>query len=108
MPIYSAASSSRSSAGASASASRASSRRRRVGGGGGEARLQPVAQRHQLIDLGDDAVLFGEGWNGIGSGLSFARFDALGGQTGRVRVHERLHQGDHRGEASGTRCRSSA
>ena len=25
-------------------------------------RLQPVAQRHQFIDLGDDAVLFGEGW----------------------------------------------
>lgn len=24
---------------------------------GGEARLQPVAQRHQFIDLGDDAVL---------------------------------------------------
>ena len=29
-------------------------------------RLQPVAQRHQLIDLGDDAVLFGEGWEGKG------------------------------------------
>ena len=28
----------------------------------GPRRLQPVAQRHQLIDLGDDAVLFGEGW----------------------------------------------
>ncbi len=27
-------------------------------------RLQPVAQRHQLIDLGDDAVLLGEGWEG--------------------------------------------
>ena len=27
-------------------------------------RLQPVAQRHQLIDLGDDAVLFGERWEG--------------------------------------------
>ena len=24
--------------------------------------LQPIAQRHQLIDLGDDATLFGEGW----------------------------------------------
>ena len=34
------------------------------GGGGGEARLQPVAERHQRIDLGDDAVLFGEGWEG--------------------------------------------
>jgi hypothetical protein len=28
--------------------------------GGGEACLQPVAQRHQIIDLGDDAVLLGE------------------------------------------------
>jgi len=26
----------------------------------GEARLQPVAKRHQLIDLGDDTMLFGE------------------------------------------------
>jgi hypothetical protein len=31
-------------------------------GGGGEARLQPVAERHERIDLGDDAVLLGEGW----------------------------------------------
>jgi len=28
----------------------------------GPRRLQPIAQRHQLVDLGDDAVLFGEGW----------------------------------------------
>ena len=27
-------------------------------------RLQPIAQRHQFIDLGDDAVLLGEGWEG--------------------------------------------
>ena len=27
-------------------------------------RLQPVAQAHQFIDLGDDAVLFGERWEG--------------------------------------------
>jgi hypothetical protein len=35
------------------------------GGGGGEARLQPVAERHQRVDLGDDAVLFADGrdWN---------------------------------------------
>src|SRR5258708_5301766 len=32
------------------------------GGGGGEACLQPVAERHQRIDLGDDAVLFCEWW----------------------------------------------
>ena len=25
-------------------------------------RLQPVAEHHQFIDFGDDAVLFGEGW----------------------------------------------
>ena len=31
---------------------------------GGEAFFQPVAERHQFIDLGDDAVLFGEGWEG--------------------------------------------
>ncbi len=31
---------------------------------GGEARLQPVAKRHQFINLGDDAVLLGEGWEG--------------------------------------------
>ena len=30
--------------------------------GGGEARFELVAQRHQLIDFGDGAVLFGEGW----------------------------------------------
>ena len=58
-----------------------SARRRRVGSGGarrrrhqpvaaalalGLRRLQPVAQRHQLVDLGDDAVLLGEGWEGNG------------------------------------------
>ena len=32
----------------------------------GPRRLQPIAQRHQFIDLGDDAVLFGEGWEGKG------------------------------------------
>ena len=31
--------------------------------------LQLVAEGHQFIDLGDDAVLFGEGWEG-----SFLRF----------------------------------
>ena len=42
---------------AAASRSRAASRLR-------PRRLQPVAQRHQLIDLGDDAVLLGEGRKG--------------------------------------------
>ena len=27
-------------------------------------RLQPVAEGHQFIDFGDDAVLFGKGWEG--------------------------------------------
>ena len=31
-----------------------------VGFGGGKLGFQLVAQRHQFIDLGDDAVLFGE------------------------------------------------
>ena len=31
---------------------------------GSELRFQPVAQGHQLIDLGDDAVLLGEGRKG--------------------------------------------
>lgn len=31
--------------------------------GTGEARLHLVAQRYQFIDLGDDAVLLGKGWN---------------------------------------------
>ena len=30
--------------------------------GGGELRFQPVAQGHQFVDFGDDAVLFGERW----------------------------------------------
>ena len=32
------------------------------GVGGGELRVELVAEGHQLIDLGDDALLFGEGW----------------------------------------------
>jgi hypothetical protein len=32
------------------------------GVGGGEAGLQAVEEGHQGVDLGDDAVLFGEGW----------------------------------------------
>ena len=31
---------------------------------GGEARLQPVTKRYQFIGPGDNAVLFGKGWNG--------------------------------------------
>ncbi len=30
--------------------------------GTGEARLQPVAQCHQFINLGDDAALLGDRW----------------------------------------------
>ena len=32
--------------------------------GGGELRFQLVHQDHQFVDLGDDAALFGEGWEG--------------------------------------------
>ena len=37
--------------------------------------LQPITQRHQFIDLGDDAALFGEGVEsaGIGSSCFFDR-----------------------------------
>jgi hypothetical protein len=31
--------------------------------------LQPFAERHQFIDLGDDAALLGEGWEGDLNGL---------------------------------------
>ena len=37
-------------------------------------RLQPVAQRHQFIDLGDDAALLGEGWEGKGRMRKSMRF----------------------------------
>src|SRR5262249_53639039 len=39
--------------------------------GGGEACFEPVAQGHQLMDLGDNAALFGEGWKGNGDRLQF-------------------------------------
>ena len=32
--------------------------------GGGEADFELVAEGHQLVHLGNDAVLFGEGWDG--------------------------------------------
>jgi hypothetical protein len=34
--------------------------------GGGELGFEAVAEGHQLVDLGDDAVLLGEGRGGIG------------------------------------------
>lgn len=34
------------------------------GVGDGELRSQPVAQNHQFIDFGDDAMLLGDGWEG--------------------------------------------
>ena len=37
----------------------------------GEARFQPVAQGHQFIDFGDDAVLLGEGWEGNRNAIHF-------------------------------------
>jgi hypothetical protein len=35
--------------------------------GGGELGFEPVAEGQQLVDLGEDAVLFGEGWRGMRS-----------------------------------------
>ena len=35
----------------------------RGGLGGGELGFEAVAEGHKLFDFGDDAVLFGEGWN---------------------------------------------
>ena len=52
----------------------------------GEAGLQSVAQRHQFIDRGDDAVLLGEGWEGEGNtGNDFA-LDFLECGAGRIGV----------------------
>ena len=42
-------------------------------------RLQPVAERHQFIDLGDDAVLFGEGWQRKRYGKVFELFSGAHG-----------------------------
>ena len=36
------------------------------GRGGGEAGFELVAEGHEFGDLGDDAVLLGEGWDGYG------------------------------------------
>jgi hypothetical protein len=33
------------------------------GSGSCEARFQPVADSHQSVDLGDDTMLFDEGWD---------------------------------------------
>lgn len=48
--------------------------------GGGELRFQTVAQSHQFIHFGDDAMLFGEGW-----------------ERGRNAVHLRLRRTSHIG-----------
>ena len=38
-------------------------------GGVGEAGFDLLAQRHEFIDFGDNAVLFGEGWHSNRDGL---------------------------------------
>ena len=44
-----------------------------VGLGGGELGFQPIAEGHQFLDFGDDAVLFGfwrqRNWNAVHLGL---------------------------------------
>ena len=44
---------------------------------GGEAGFQAVAQGHQFVDLGDDAVLFGEGGDGYRKRFKPCRLDAF-------------------------------
>ena len=44
--------------------------------GGGELGFEAVAEGHQLVDLGDDAVLLGEGWEG--DAASSQRIDVTG------------------------------
>ena len=41
--------------------------------GGGEVGLEVVAERHQFIDFGDDALLFRERGKGIGKPLTSVR-----------------------------------
>jgi len=43
--------------------------------GGGELRFQPFAQGQQFFDFGDDAVLFGEWWEGDWQYLPLALAD---------------------------------
>src|SRR6266540_579044 len=47
----------------------------------GQAGLELVAERHQLVHLGDDAALLGEGRKGNGKRPVAAPFDATGAVT---------------------------
>jgi hypothetical protein len=55
-----------------------------------EAGLQLVAEGHQLIDLRDDAVLLGERGHGEWQAFKFGALDALGGETSRDLLQNRL------------------
>lgn len=56
--------------------------------GSGELRFQPITQGHQFIDLGDDAVLFGERREGDGKDLPLALAD------NRKRTHSRIFENE--------------
>ena len=45
--------------------------------GGRELLFQPVTESHQFVHLGDDAVLFGEWWEGQRKVFKFALCDVL-------------------------------
>jgi hypothetical protein len=47
--------------------------------GGGEMRFQPITQRHQFTNLGDDAVLFGEWWEGHGAKPNIFKIERMDG-----------------------------
>ena len=44
-------------------------------------RVQPVAERHQFINLGNDAVLLGEGREGEGNAQQFFQLDTFHSQA---------------------------
>jgi hypothetical protein len=60
------------------------------GVGGGEAGLQAVEQGHQGVDLGDDAVLFGERWEGDRHSPEIGHIHPLKRNTHCFAIHPRL------------------
>ena len=73
-----------------------SRRRRELGLGGGELGFQAVAEGHQLIHFGDDAVLLGEGGQrdgvgGYGDPVEVTQQER--GDAGRMKLPARRWQG---------------
>jgi hypothetical protein len=60
------------------------------GVGGGEAGLQAVEQGHQGVDLGDDAVLFGERWEGDRHSPEIGHIHPLKRNTLCFAIHPKL------------------